>query len=561
MTSHGSVQATLRLLACAAVVAMLPAGAPVTAQPPRDRVLRPPAERVAIRGRVIAADTGAPLARAQVRVLPRPGTSEGTAMTDAAGRYELLVRPGRYTVQASKPAYMSLSYGQRRAFEQGTFVEARAGGALDDVSFTLPRGAVVTGTVFEPFGEPAVGVGVRVLRYEYADGGWRLAGTGRGFPTTTDDRGIFRVFGLPPGSYYVEASPSTFFSRRGSAAREYAPTFYPGTTSIEAAQLVDVDIGEEVTIDFPLTTVLTATVSGHVVDEYGRPVTNVPSVSLIREGPSGARGSRSSGRLEADGRFVINAVAPGRYIAYATETGAPGRTRFATAEVTVSGERTDGVWLALTSGASARGRIYFDPQVTPDFTPDALQPFTMPRGSGLQLPVGRGIGHVNDDWSFEIRGMSGPQLVRLAGLPEGWTLRTVALAGRDITDTPIVFSRRMPTTGLQVLLTDRLTTVTGSARDTAGRPTTDYTVVIFPEEVALRVFPSRFVRSARPNQDGEFTLSGLPPSRYLAYAAQALPRGASTNLEFLAGLAPAAERFSLRDGEARNISLPLRPAP
>ncbi len=529
------------------------------AQPPRDRVLRSEEAQVAIGGRVVAADTGAPLARARIRVFPRPA-SGGSATTDANGRYELLVPPGRYTVHASKPAYMTLSYGQRRAFERGTLVEVGAGLTLDDVSFALPRGAVITGTIVEPFGEPAVDVGIRVLRYEFRDGGWRLERAGGGYGTNTDDRGTFRVYGLPPGSYYVEASPSTFFSRRFEE-REYAPTFYPGTTSIEAAQLVDVDVGEEVTIDFPLTAVLTATVSGHVVDEYGRPATGVPSVSLIRDGSSGAAGSRSSGRLDADGRFVINGVAPGRYIAYAAETGAPGHTRFATAEVSVSGERVDGVWLPLTSGASARGQVFFESQVTPGFTPDILQPFTMPRGGGLQLPVGRGIGQVNDDWSFEIRGMAGPQLVRLAGLPEGWTLRTVALAGRDITDTPIVFSRQMPTTGLQILLTDRLTKLTGAALDALDRPTTDYTVVVFPEDAAFRVFPSRFVRSARPNQDGEFEISGLPPSRYLAYAAQAIPRSAWTNLEYLAGLVPAAEPFSLGDGESRRISLPLRPAP
>ena len=561
MTSRLSARPALRPLVCAALAGTFATAAPATAQPPRDRVLRPPAEQVAIRGQVVAADTGAPLARALVRVSSRPGRP--TATTDANGRYELLVPPGSYTIQASKPAYMTLSYGQRRAFEPGTIVEARAGGALEGISFTLPRGAVITGTVFEPFGEPAVGVGIRVLRYEYADGGWRLASTGRRSPfgTTTDDRGIFRVFGLPPGSYYVEASSSPFRFRPGSGAREYAPTFYPGTTSIEAAQLVDVDVGQEVTIDFPLTAVLTATVTGHVVDEYGRPVTGVPSVSLIRGGMSGARGSRSSGRLEADGRFVIDAVPPGRYIAYASETGAPGHTRFATAEVSVSGARVDGVWLTLTSGASARGRIFFESQVTPDFTPDSLQPFTMPRGNGLQMPVGRGIGRVNDDWSFEIRGMAGPQLVRLAGLPEGWTLRAVALAGRDITDTPIVFSRQMPTTGLQILLTDRLTMLTGTARDARGQVTTDYTVVIFPEDAALRVFPSRFVRSGRPNQDGEFSVSGLPPARYLAYAAQAIPTSAWTNLEYLARMAPAAEPFSLGDGETRHVSLPVQAAP
>ena len=548
-----------RLLAGAAAAGMLCAAA-APAQPPRDRVLRSAVEPVAIRGRVIAADTGAPLARARVRVFPRLDSPAGSAATDAAGRYELLVPPGRYTVEASKPAYMTLSFGQRRAFERGTLVEVREGEALDDVDFVLPRGAVITGTVFEPFGEPAVDVRIRVLRYEFRDGGWRLERAGGGFGAATDDRGVFRVYGLPPGSYYVEASPSTFrFSQRFE--REYAPTFYPGTTSIEAAQLVDVDAGDEAAIDFPLTAVLTATVSGHVVDEYGRPAAGVPSVSLIRDGTSGVAGSRTSGRLEADGRFVIDAVPPGRYIAYAAETGAPGHARFATAEVTVSGERVDGVWLTLTPGASARGRIFFESQTAPGFAPDAVQPFTMPRGDRLQFPVGRGIGHVNDDWSFEVRGMAGPQLVRLAGLPAGWALRTVALAGRDITDTPIVFSRQMPTTGLQILLTDRLSNLTGAVRDAQGRPTTDYTAVIFPEEVNLRVFPSRFVRSARPNQEGEFEISGLPPAAYLAYAAGAIPRGAWTNLEYLAGIAPAAERFSLGDGESRRISLPLRRAP
>ena len=60
---------------------------------------------------------------------------------------------------------------------------------------------------------------------------------------------------------------------------------------------------------------------------------------------------------------------------------------------------------------------------------------------------------------------------------------------------------------------------------------------------------------------GRTAVSGLPPSRYLAFAAQAIPRGAWTNLEYLARMAPAAERFSLGDGETRRISLPLRQAP
>ena len=149
MMSRVLVCVFARLLACAAVAGSLDTATAQT-RPPRDRVLPSAVERVAIRGRVVAADTGAPLVRARVRVFPRPAAPGGTATTDATGRYELLVPPGRYTVHASKPAYMTLSYGQRRAFERGNFVEVRAGGTLDDVSFVLPRGAVITGTVFEP---------------------------------------------------------------------------------------------------------------------------------------------------------------------------------------------------------------------------------------------------------------------------------------------------------------------------------------------------------------------------------------------------------------------------
>ena len=83
-------------------------------------------------------------------------------------------------------------------------------------------------------------------------------------------------------------------------------------------------------------------------------------------------------------------------------------------------------------------------------------------------------------------------------------------------------------------------------------------MLIFPDDPDLRVFPSRFVRNVRPDPDGVFTVSGLPPSRYLAFAAPALPRGASSNLQLLAELAPAAARFSLGEGETRELTLQLR---
>lgn len=548
----------ISLLPCAALSAALLAGVTAAAQPPRHQPDGTAAESVVIRGRVTAADTGAPLTLAQVLILPPPRGERTAVATDAAGRYEIVVPPGRHRVVARKAGYIAPDAGQGGALGVllGGFQVAAGGGETLEVDLELQRGAVLTGTLYDPFGDPAVDVGISLLRHVFADGRWQLSPAGRmGRAATTDDRGVFRVFGLAPGTYYVQASPAAWLARGQRGARTYAPTFYPGVVDLGAAQPIEIAAGEEVTgFDFALTAILTATVSGHVAGPYGRPVTDVPSVSLVRT--SGPRGSHGSGRLEADGHFVVNGVAPGRYVAYASETGAPGQTRFATAEVVVTDGDVDGVRLELSSGASARGRILFDSDTAIPFTPDQLQPFTMPRGDDI-VPVGRGIGHVNDDWTFEIRGIAGQQLVRLAGLKDGWILRMVGLAGRDITDTPIVFPGHMPTTGLQLLVTDRTTKLSGRAVDARGRAATDYAVLIFPEDSDLRVFPSRFVRTARPDRDGVFTVSGLPPARYLAFAATELPQGASSNLRFLANLAPAAARFSLREAEARELTLRL----
>ena len=99
---------------------------------------------------------------------------------------------------------MSLDYGQGRAFEPGTVVEARADTTLRNVNFSLPRGAVLSGTLLDPFGEPTVGISIRALRYEFRAGRWQLRNTGFA-SDATDDRGTFRVYPLPPGTYFVQA--------------------------------------------------------------------------------------------------------------------------------------------------------------------------------------------------------------------------------------------------------------------------------------------------------------------------------------------------------------------
>ena len=79
-----------------------------------------------------------------------------------------------------------------------------AGQTLEKVVIGLPRGSVIAGRIVDEFGEPLTGAQVSVQRYAYVNGMRQLRPAGQG--DRTDDQGAFRVFGLPPGEYYVSAT-------------------------------------------------------------------------------------------------------------------------------------------------------------------------------------------------------------------------------------------------------------------------------------------------------------------------------------------------------------------
>ena len=101
----------------------------VVPAPPRDRpVTEMPRGTSRLRGRVIAAETGAPLRRAQVRVSAAAIRLTRMTSTDADGRYEVIdLPPGRYTIGVSKAGYVALEFGQKRPFEGGRPFELAEG--------------------------------------------------------------------------------------------------------------------------------------------------------------------------------------------------------------------------------------------------------------------------------------------------------------------------------------------------------------------------------------------------------------------------------------------------
>ena len=112
-------------------------------------------------------------------------------------------------------------------------------------------------------------------------------------------------------------------------------------------------------------------------------------------------------------------------------------------------------------------------------------------------------------------------------------------------------------TGLVITLTDRLSEITGSVRDGRGQPVADYVLVAFPEDTKLWGAQSRFVQTTRPNQNGTFSIKGLPPGRYLAAVVPALENGLQNDPAVLEQLRPRARSFSLAEGQTLNLNLEM----
>jgi hypothetical protein len=201
------------------VIGILFAGSPVPfTQTPSPSPGQPGTGR--IRGRVVAAETNAPLRGSRVVAFVADGLPPREAVTDSDGRYEVGQLPaGTVVVSASLHGYLGVAYGQRRVrlMEAGEPVNVGSGQTVERIDRALPRAGVIVVRLTDETGEPLADARVEIQRYQYAVNGQRhltSAPTGvRGKLMRTDDRGELRAFGLMPGEYTVRASVQTI--RRG----------------------------------------------------------------------------------------------------------------------------------------------------------------------------------------------------------------------------------------------------------------------------------------------------------------------------------------------------------
>jgi hypothetical protein len=529
-----------------------------------------------ISGRVVAADSGSPLRRAQVRVTSTEARANRSVTTDNEGRYEVTGLPAaRYRLQVNKAGYVTLEYGQSRPFEAGKPLDLTDGQVLDKIDFSLPRGSVITGRVTDEFGEPFADAQVQAMRYQFINGERQLVSVGR--TATTDDIGQFRLFGLMPGDYIVRASargnqPVAAVIAAVEEPSGYPVTYYPGTSDLAQAQIVTVALGQELTsVAFPLSPARLARVSGTVMSSTGGPLVGAVVVARpIAGGGAGPMNVGGGNQVRADGTFTISNLPPGDYTIDVQQRprnlqnfqiGDLSQLEFASVPLTVSGSDISGLTILTTTGVTASGRVVFQGQAGQKPNARGMQVSALGQQGrpGMMAFAGRALGggRVNDDGTFELRGLAGPQIIRATGVPAGWTVKSITIDGADITDGPFEFKPGDNVSTLVVTLTDRVSEVTGTVRDTKGAPVADFALVVFAEDARLWRPQSRYVATTRPNQNGTFSIKGLPPGRYLAAVVASFENGLQNDPAVLEQLRSGSSAFVLGDGQALNLNLQM----
>jgi hypothetical protein len=585
------VTVTLFVALLAAVVAArqssAPGQPPSARQPARDTPQQKkdaPTPSGQISGRVLAADSGRPIKRARVFVTAAELPGGRGVLTGDQGVFELTELPaGRYTMTVSKSGFVSLSYGQRRPLQAGTPLQLGDGQQLKGIDFRLPRGSVIAGQILDEDGEPMPGVMVRVMRYQYLQGERRLAPAGAG---QTDDKGQFRVWGLMPGEYYVNAiarnagaggrfaafgGPGGFpggfpgvggrgglGGGRGGFAQPpddedqlaYAPTYYPGVPSADEAKPITVGLSQEVLdINFNLQLVRTSRISGHVTNPDGTPTTS-GNVNLATDAPGRAQvGANFGSRIDWDGAFSIVNVPPGRYVlrARGNDSETP---QYAAQPVSVNGRDVDDLTVVLTPGATVSGTVTFLPGQTPapDFTQVRIAAPSTDQGAfGPQSNA-----RVDKDGHFALDGVpEGGHLIRPGGNMRGWMVKSVTIAGRDVTDTPVQLRSGQNLANVEVVFTDRLGEIDGSITNEQSVPIPDYTVLAFPTDPTLWRPQARQIMTARPDQTGKYRLRGLPPGEYYLTTVDPSEQGEWFEPAYLDEHRSGAVRVTLGDGDVK----------
>ncbi|MEK6320174.1 MAG: carboxypeptidase-like regulatory domain-containing protein [Acidobacteriota bacterium] len=451
------------------------------------------------------------------RALQQPPPARAT--TDEEGHFKLKALPaGSYTVLPHTPALVVAA--ETSMAQPGKTVTLGDGEEVEGIDFSLVKGGVITGRVTNAEGRPIVEQHVNLIRVD--ERGQRVSTPYfNQFMFSTDDRGVYRLYGLSPGRYKVSVgdAPDSGMVRIGFGGGAYPRTFHPDVTDESNATAVEVSGGGEAThIDIKLGRASKSYVAtGRIIDsDTGKPLANfqygygpiTPEQRMT--GGFGWTGNRTNNI----GEFRIEGVSPGRYAAFAVATE---QVDFYSepAVFEISDSDASAIEIKVRRGSSISGVAVIEGSEDADVLAriSKLELRSYVQTEDLAAPAMPAI-RMNPDGTFRITGLR-PGKVRISlntfgyEAAKGFSLMRVEREGaaqRDGID--VVAGENV--SGVRVVIGYGTCVVRGQVRVQGGELTPDTRLRIMARRLESDSMPASTVADAR----GRFTIEGLLPGEY-----------------------------------------------
>jgi len=469
-----------------------------------------------ISGHVLSGQTGELLTSASVRlssIVDGKLITESTSTGPGGAFLFDRVTPGAYTLSSDKAGYALFNLTRQIVLAEK---QSRTG-----VEIKLNRRPAISGRIQDREGRPVVGASVEVYRLRWLRGR-RIADSAGA--VTTDDRGRYRVTILQPGSYIVGASkptPADGFPK-GELDLGSGRTFYPSTTHAAQAVALNARYGQELTeINLDVVPQETFSVSGVVADaEAGGACLTCVIRAVSLEESYGFTQAQSG--VAPNGTYTVRGLMPGSY-RIIVEKNSPGRRLVSSQVLEITNRNLTGLDVLAGVARGVSGRVVFESE--PPADPSADPKPDLRGGMQIVFTTPEGIGalenaRVGTDRTFQFSGLSSEDyVVQIAGLPQGGYLKAIRVAGRELPSPDVDLRQDGPLGPVDLVVSFNSAKIAGQVKiPEAGRDEpapVNARVTLFPNDNQSPYLTS--VR-ARTGPDGSFTLSGIAPGSYTAFA-------------------------------------------
>jgi hypothetical protein len=442
------------------------------------------------------------------------------SVTDSEGRYRLSeLAPGQYQIWAVTPGFIAEPgplprYGSPY-FGSIQNIILSAHEDLSDIDMKLVRGAVITGRVTDAENKPVVEESVSLQLVDENGAPSRFGSPGSSYDRMyqTDDRGVYRVYGLAGGRYKVAVGydVSDGIIRGGRRQR----TFYPDVNDQSKAAIVELKEGGEANnIDIKVGSApQTYTLSGRVIDaETGLPIARAGvRFTRVRQGQGPPLPSFG---IQADerGEFSFDLFSSGRYSALASSEYYGGNFYGDPVNFEVVDHNVSGLELKAVQGLSVSGVVVADGVMTKDLLTllPGLRIFArVASGANSQVSTG-GTSIVAPDGSFQVNGLR-PGHVTIDVYPAAAPTytRPIARIEHDGIGVNQGFDIQQSVSGLRIIINYGTGAIRGTVRLEGGASLADSRIYVNSKREGERDGTS-IVVDAR----GHFVIKNLAPGTY-----------------------------------------------